>query len=750
MRHLRLLRSLALTAPLLAVAPPAFADDVLGIPRAEHPPQLDDFVAGVPADAGVEVSDFRQNAPGDGEPVSLVTKVYLSYDDDHFYVVFVCKDDPALVRARITRREDFFGDEGVEVFLDTFHDKQRAFVFIANPYGVQLDGRITEGLGYDFNFDNQWTSNGKVTTDGYVVSMAIPFKSLRFEKGAAQTWGIALGRIIPRQNETSYWPYITQRKEGFVPQFATAEIREEISPGRNIQLIPYGFASNTEALEVGGEGDPEIGTTRRTRAGVDAKLVIRDALAVDVTVNPDFSEVESDEPQVIVNRRFEVFFPEKRPFFLENSSFFSTPVNLFFSRRILDPQYGARVTGRLGRWALGGLAIDDREAGRFLPFEDRDHDRRGRIGVVRVQRDFGAQSNIGVLVTDREVGDHSNLVFALDSRVKLNDSWVFNGQAIGSRTEHPGFTGPRETRDGSIYFAELTRGGRNFTYDGQYIDIARDFDTALGFVPRIDIRQLYQTATYLWQFPDAPWLVNAGPTVTATRTWDQSGELQDWTVDASFIVNGLRVTKFEGHWIESFERFAGLGFRKSAYSLTARSEWSKWLTAGATASAGDAINFLPAEGLQPFLGESRQLQLELTLSPLAQLRIDQIYIWDELRTRSRSVAGRRAGDVIFRDPLSRTKINYQFNRFLALRAIVDYAAVLPDPELVALERSKRLTGDVLLSYVLRPGTAIYLGYTDRQENLRLLTDPPRLESTRDLDLHTGRQVFLKVSYLFQY
>jgi hypothetical protein len=729
----------------------AAADDVLStplsIPRAAHPPQLDDFTAGVPADAGVEVSDFRQNTPGDGEPVSLVTKVYLSYDDDHLYAVFVCKDDPSLVRARVTRREDFFGDEGVELFLDTFHDKQRAFVFIANPYGVQLDGRITEGLGYDFNFDNQWTSNGKLTADGYVVMMAIPFKSLRFEKAATQTWGVALGRIIPRLNETSHWPYITQRKEGFVPQFAAAEIAEEISPGRNIQLIPYGFASDTEALEVGGRNDPEIGSSRRGRAGIDAKFVIRDALAVDLTVNPDFSEVESDEPQVIVNRRFEVFFPEKRPFFLENASFFSTPVNLFFSRRILDPEYGARVTGRLGRWALGGLVIDDQEAGRFLPFED--HDERGAIGVVRVQRDFGEQSNVGVLVTDRRVGDHSNLVYALDSRVKLNESWAFYGQAVGSRTENNGLFAS-ESLDGNIYFAELTRGGRNFTYDGQYLDVSDDFDTDLGFVPRIDIRQLYQTATYLWQYPDAPWLVSSGPTVTTTHTWDQGGELQDWTVDGSYIVNGLRVTKFEGHWIESFERFAGREFRKSAYSLTARSEWSKWLTAGATASIGEAINYVPAEGLQPFLGESRQLVLELTLSPLAQLRIDQFYIWDELRTRSGSVAGHPAGDVVFRDPLSRTKVNYQFNKFLALRAIVDYAAVLPDPELVALERNKRLTGDVLLSYVLHPGTAIYLGYTDRQENLRLLTDPPRLENTRGLDLHTGRQVFLKVSYLLQF
>src|SRR5688572_24283981 len=131
---------------------PASAEEILRIPRAAHAPRLDDYIAGVPADAGVEISGFRQNAPGDGDPVSLETKAYLSYDDTHLHVVFVCKDDPKLVRARIGRRDDIFGDEGVQIFLDTFHDKQRAYVFSANAFGVQMDSRLTEGLGYDFNF----------------------------------------------------------------------------------------------------------------------------------------------------------------------------------------------------------------------------------------------------------------------------------------------------------------------------------------------------------------------------------------------------------------------------------------------------------------------------------------------------------------------------------------------------------------------------------------------------------------------
>lgn len=740
---MRRTNALLLLLALLGCASPALADDALRIPRAVHAPRLDDYVGGVPADAGVEVTGFRQNTPGDGDPVSLDTKAYLSYDDTNLYVVFVCKDDPALVRARIARRDDIFGDEGVQLFLDTFHDRQRAYVFSANPFGVQMDSRLTEGLGYDFNFDTQWTSDGRVTADGFVVTMEIPFKSLRFEKGTAQDWGIAVNRIIPRTNEFAYWPYITERKEGFVPQFADARIEDSISPGRNIQVIPHASYRNTRALGPDAQGNPHIGRRQRSEAGIDAKLVINDALAVDLTVNPDFSEVESDEPQVIVNQRFEVLFPEKRPFFLENSSFFGTPVSLFFSRRIVEPEYGARVTGRVGRWAIGGLLIDDEQAGATVAGEDADS--TGKIGVVRLQRDFAEQSNVGMLYTHRDVGQQSNKVFGLDSRLKVNDNWAVAAQAVRSRSQEAEGVG----RDGHLMFLQATRGGRNFTYDGQYIDISRDFETELGFVPRTDIRQLYQSAAYTWQFPEAPWLISAGPSLTTEHTWDQRNELQDWKADAGFTINGLRHTKFEGHWIESFERYAGLEFRKDSYSLAASTEWLKWLTIGATVSGGKAVNYFPAAGLDPFLADSRQFKLDFTLSPFAQLRIDQNFIWDELRARS-PLAGQDGDARIFRNTLSRTKVKYQFNRFLAAHVIFDYAALEPNANLFAFERSKRLTGDILVSYSPNPGTAVYVGYTDQQENLRLFGNPYVVERTRDLDLHTGKQFFVKVSRLFSF
>ncbi len=729
---------------LLGAALPAWAEDILRIPRTAHPPRLEEYIDAVPASAGAVVTDFRQNRPGDGDPMSVETRAYVSHDDANLYVVFVCKDDPAQLRARITRRDNFFGDEGVQLFLDTFHDKQRAFVFSVNPYGVQMDSKVTEGLGYDFNFDTQWTTDGRITKDGYVVTIQIPFKSLRFEKGATQNWGIALNRIVPRTNEFGYWPYITQRKEGFVPQFATAVIEEEISPGRNVQIIPHVSYRDARTLHVDENGVGRMERSRKAEAGLDAKIVFKDALALDLTYNPDFSEVESDVPQSIVNRRFEVLFPEKRPFFLENAGFFGTPVNLFFSRRIIDPEIGARLTGRLGRWAVGGLAIDDEAPGLVLPPGHPDAGESARIGVARVQRDFGTHSNVGVLTTHRRFGDHENTIAGVDTRIGIDDNWTASGQVVESRTRDAG-----AERDGRLMFAQAVRGGRNFSYTGEYLDVSEDFEADLGFVPRVDIRQIYQYARYVRQFPEAKWLIDAGPSVTAYRTWNQDGDLQDWSVDLGFGVSGLRQTTFEGHWLESYERYADLDFRKQGYSLSARTEWWKWLTIGAKATVGTAVNYIPAGGLAPFLADGRQLSVDFTVSPAAQLRIDQNFIWDELRTRN-PVAGRSGGANIFRSTLSRTKINYQFNRFLAAHVIFDYAGLEPDSGLVALERSKRLTSDVLVSYLLKPGTSLYVGYTDRQENLQLFGDPRLLERTRKLDLHTGRQFFIKLSYLFNY
>lgn len=375
----------------------------IAIPRVTRPPALDDFLKGTPREAEAVVTGFVQRDPADGAPASQKTTAYLSYDATHLYVVFVCGDtEPDKVRARLTRREDIGGsDEIVGVLLDTFHDRRRAYEFLANPLGVQLDGIATEGQDDDFSFDALWQSDGRVTPTGFVVWMAIPFKSLRFSRDAVQTWGIGLLRSIPRANELSFWPYVTKRISGFAQQLGTMTGLRAISPGRNVQVIPYGAFAGARFLE-DAPAAPGYRTKNDLRAGLDAKMVLRDAVTLDLALNPDFSQVESDEPQVTVNQRFEVFFPEKRPFFIENAAFFTTPQALLFSRRVADPQIGLRLTGKVGKWAVAGLAADDRAQGQRVGNDDPLFAKRAGIGVLRVQREFAPGSPAALIGLERE------------------------------------------------------------------------------------------------------------------------------------------------------------------------------------------------------------------------------------------------------------------------------------------------------------------------------------------------------------
>ena len=477
--HLACLSALLLSAASIGAAqePPT-----LTIQRVAAAPRLDDFVNGRVAQGWTAVTGLRQREPGDGEPVSRETTVYLGYDQSNLYAVFLCKEASSAVRARMAKRESIEGDDSVGVTLDTFHDRRHAYIFMVNPLGIQSDAIATSGQEDDYSFDTLWHSEGRLTADGYAVVVGIPFRSLRFANANVQEWGIAVGRILPTRNETSLWPYITRRVEGTIQQFATLKGLEGISPGRNLQFIPYGAFTGSRFLD---EESGVYGEKKEGRAGLDAKMVIKDALTVDLALNPDFSQVESDEPQVTINQRFEVQFPEKRPFFIENASYFATEEELFFSRRIVDPQFGGRITGRVGKWTVAGLVMDDQAPGEQLPPEDPSSGHRAAIAVGRVVREFANQSTVGAMVTSRDFVDSSNRVASADVRLRFGDNWVVNGQAIASKTRRA----DGSEASGPAFLAGVNYESRSFQLESSYTDRAEGFRTELGFVPRTDIRR---------------------------------------------------------------------------------------------------------------------------------------------------------------------------------------------------------------------------------------------------------------------
>ncbi len=522
------IRRALLTALVLCLAPRAIGQtapsEPLRIPRLSRAPTFEDFLdMRPPADLAREmtmVTDFLQRQPSDGQPASERTEVYLGYDDLNLYAVFVCFDsEPDRIRARLSPRGDSGNDDWIVIVLDTFRDQRNAYMFGTTPLGVEWDALFTEGQGADANYDTLYDSSAGLTDSGYVVWLAMPFKSLRFPAESQQTWGMQFGRSIPRLNEQSFWPSYSTRIEGRLNQAAPATGLENVSPGRNVQLLPFTGFRSFRAIDRRNPARPAFQTDpARFDAGLDAKLVFRDSLVTDVTVNPDFSQVESDEPQVTANERFEVLFPEKRPFFLENAGFFQTPINLVFTRRIADPQFGARLTGKLGRYSIGALVADDQSPGKRAPDGDPRQGRRARFSIVRVNRDIFDQSTVGAIVTERAFDGAFNRVAGADARIKLDDNWVTQLQAVASTTRFA--DGSRQS--GPAYEILLNRAGRQFNFDLAYSDRGAGFLTQTGFNPRNDIRNLTANVEYAFR-PEGDRFIAMTPAVTVTRVMARDG-----------------------------------------------------------------------------------------------------------------------------------------------------------------------------------------------------------------------------------
>jgi hypothetical protein len=700
----------------------------LVIPRVKRAPKLSDFLNNVPREAEAVVTDFRQFDPGDGVPISQPTTAYLSYDDDNLYVGWICKDDPKLIRSRVARRKDILWDDRVTINIDTFHDHRHAYWFDVNAHGIQFDGITTDGYGDDFSWESLWYTDAKITADGYVVLETIPFKSLRFPAAPKQKWGIVLIRFIYRNNEMSCWPHISRtRMPAFVAQFGDMEGLEEISPGRNLQFIPYAAGTLSRNLEQPPGAIPAYVRDRTPRAGIDAKAVIKDALTLDMTLNPDFSQVESDEPQVTTNQRYEVFFPEKRPFFMENASYFQTPQQLFFSRRIVDPQFGIRLTGKVNRWGIGVLSADDRAP-----------DDRAYNNVLTLQRDFLKDSHLRVMAADREQASAYNRVGSLDGRLRLPRTWFLSGQAVHSDTKERG-----GTFGGNTYFGGLSHMGRSFQSITGYTDRSPGFRADLGYIPRVDIREVKQQWGYRWR-PTKRAVVSYGPSVNLIRNWNHAGLVQDWEINPFFEVELLRLSQIEFGRREAFELYQGIGFRKGVNYAGFKTEYYKWLSLNGKFARGTNVNYYPAAGLKPFLADSTDSAFGFTLRPTTRMRIDETYLYSRLATICTAVP-------VFNNHILRSKVNYQFTREFALRAIVDYNGLLPNTSLIDAGRNKKLTYDFLFTWLLHPGTAIYAGYTDIYQNMVYdPSRPPYLQPGGGPTLNTGRQAFVKLSYLFRF
>ncbi len=753
------------TKPALPAAPPEIK---LGqIPRLETAPKLSDFEGMQPvtplARQMLMVNKFVQRDPKDGAPVTQRTEAYLGYTSKDFYVLFLAFDaEPEKIRARMLRRELIDDDDQIGLFLDTFHDKRHAYVFYVNPYGIQQDALFSESSGPDQSWDTVWNTDTKITGHGYMVLVQIPFKSLRFSRAPLQTWGIMLARVIPRNGERAYCPTNTGKIQGWLSQEGEIDGLHDISPGRNMQFMPYASLGAFRDLD---QRDPAgnrfTGKHLEPKEGLDSKIVIKDSLVLDTTINPDFGQIESDDPQVTVNQRFEVFFPEKRPFFQENSSYFQTPLNLVFTRRVVDPLYGARLTGKVGPWAIGAFFANDQSPGKSVIASDPLSGQNAYFGVLRINREIGQGSSVGFIYTDRELhtGANSfctstpcvvgfNHVGGFDTHIKINQNWQLNAQAVTSETKFSDGT----HQAGPAYQVFLERSSRRLEFNSMYQDIAAGFNADTGFINRVDIRQFSNFIGYT-SHPEGKHLIAYGPRLYEATIWDHNGLLLNYVVNPQYEWDFPRQSAFVVGGQLDHERLRPIDFS----TLTANRDYAhvqgfvavatqyfKWINFNGEMDWETATNYVPRSG-PPVLVNSNTGSLKAVVRPTKGLTVENTYLFVRLQNKD-------TGANIFNNHILRSKWNYQFTKEFSLRLIGQYTANISNPSLTTLQNTKNFNGDVLFTYLVHPGTAIYVGYNSNLQNLdrSLANTPDGLLRTRSSFINDGRIFFVKVSYLFRY
>ncbi len=732
------------------------------VPLLTGPLRLADFEGMHPSETLKDhlavVSGFTQTIPNDGRPATEKTDVYLGYTSSTLYVVFVCFDrHPGLVRSHLARRENVLNDDNVSILLDPFQDHRRGVLFQINAAGVQADAAWTDGSNPDYSYDQVWDSAGRVTSQGWMALIAIPFRSIRFRPGAPG-WGVVLFRNLPRNSEIDTWPHIATSISGTLTQEGTLRGIEGITGSHNLQLNPYTLAQGEHQLLNLDPSNPYFSTRHlEGTTGGEAKAIVKDSVVLDATVNPDFSQVESDQPQFTVNQRYPVFFPELRPFFLENANYFSTPINLLYTRNIIRPEFGARATGKLSSTNIGVLAIDDREPGETFTDGDQNFGKHALYAVGRVTQDLGKGSSVGAIYTDYEFAGNFNRIGGLDFTARFNDRWTALGQIVESATK------PSDGRyaAGPASWLEFTRSGHAFNMDNVYQDIATGFGSQVGFIQTTDIRSDQLHANYQW-YPRHGVFQGIGLETSQQIAFDHQGNrvYHYSTADPFFILarkttiapligqNSDTVGPQDGFAIPRnknlTENFGGLVFRSAPFRQL---NWNIVFTHGGNP------NYNPAPGKPPSLLHEDFLQARVSVLPFHSLTVDNTYLLDRNHTAA-------TGEDVFENQVLRTKLNYQFTRALSARAIVEYDSVLVNPAQTALVRTKQIATQALLTWLPHPGTAIYLGYNNDVQNLdRTLCqrvpgggcDPTQPILTRSSNyLNDGRQFFLKVSYLLRF
>jgi hypothetical protein len=488
----------------------------------------------------------------------------MAYDAKNLYLAFRVKQTRDTVRATVARRDNIFNDDYVLLYIDTFNDQRQAYVVSFNPLGIQADGTYTEGRGEDYSVDLVMESKGVLTEDGFTIEAAIPFKSLRYEAGKNKQWGLHIFRRIKYMNgELDSWMPRNRSLNGSLNQAGHVTGLDGIETTRQLEINPsFTVSESGRRTSFTFDGNPAgryVNDGIEGEFGLTAKFGLTPTTTLDFAYKTDFAQVEADAPISTANLRFPVFFPEKRPFFLERIDIFQSGMNVVNTRAIVDPDIAAKLTGRRGKNTFGlmyasdngtrgNLSKDDRQelaqclAERTGPLplcrNERIFEKNADIGVLRLKRDIGRQHNIGFFATTYNFVDNHNHTAGFDGRFKLSPKVVTEFQILGTHTRSNFYNSELDrnqyrTGNGFGYRAYLERSGRNLYINLLAQGRSPDYRADVGFTNRVDTNY---AGSYIKYETDR----QAKNAIVSKQFWNETNVSFDWKGRSQYFITNTR------------------------------------------------------------------------------------------------------------------------------------------------------------------------------------------------------------------
>jgi hypothetical protein len=594
------------------------------------------------------------------------------------------------------------------------------------PPQNHTSGGNRSGAPGDSSWDALFESAGRLVEDGWVAEMAIPFKSLRYpsrQQGEAHRWGLQIERTIDGKNESVVWAPVSRNVMGMLRQMGVLDGMTNLSTSRNLEFLPTLTAIRADTLHTGDGAHDHEHLDSQAQGALNVKYGVTSNLVFDFTYNPDFSQIESDQAQIEVNQRFPVFFPERRPFFLEGQEIYQIsapfPLSLVHTRTVVDPRYGAKLTGKAGNMSLGFMVANDEAPGNVDDHASPAYGQEAKVVLGRLRYDLYSESHLGVVFTDREFLDSYSRVAGVDGAFRLGVNHRLRFTALNA--DRRDVDGTRHT--GPMFDINLQKEGRRLIYNVRHSQLDPEFGTNLGFVRRVDEKRTTASVSYR-SWPES-WLINWEPRLQYQRNYDYQGVLQDEGVSGRLNFTFTNNTSLFVNVNRDMERFRSIDFWKTRYSIGGNVNTSRRVGVGFSSTTGDQIRFIE----NPFLGVDRQLNLLVTLRPFSRLR-------SEIVLNTSRFTDVRTDTRVFDVKILRTRATYQFTDRLLLRNIMEYDTF-----------EKTVGGNLLASYRVNAGTVFFVGYDDHYRQGNQIDE--RLFPTTAM-VRTNRAVFTKLQYLFRY